>query len=147
MMCNALLAQTFPYNINKKKFPLGEDFEKILPLKIGDWKRYAFHDFVIGNENGTVFYRKEEKQILVSFGKAYSQDNLNSSWMKIYDDVLSRSKKSKSKISQASVKNTKYVLMQSNYDQYFAWTRNLYYFSIQTKNKLDADDFMKLFPY
>ncbi len=142
-----LFAQTFPYSINKKKFPLGDDFDKIMPQKIGEWKRFSFHDFVIGGETGTVYYRKNDKQVFVSFGKAYSQENLQSAWIKMYDDVMGKSKTKSAKVSTQSSKNIKYIYLQSTYNQYLAWTRNLYFFSIQTKHKSDADEFIKLFPY
>lgn len=143
---NLLFAQSIPYSVNKKKYPLGEDFDKIMPLKIGNWTRYAFHDFVIGRETGTVYYKLNDKQVYLTFGKAYSQTDLSSAWTRIYDNATSgKEKQIKQKSSTGST--TKYILMQSTSNLYFAWTRNLYYFSIQTKYKTDADEFMKLFPY
>lgn len=141
-----LIAQTNPYSSQKKKYPLGEQFQKIMPLKLGKWNRFAFHDYVPGQETGTVYYQQDDKQIYVTFGKAYSQSGLSMIWTKIYDDATD------GKLTQLKQKNTtnpsaKYLLMQGKSGLFYAWTRNLYYFSIQTKDKADADEFMKLFPY
>lgn len=142
----SVLAQNIPYNINKKKYPLSDEFQKLMPLNLGKWTRYAFHDYLPNQENGHVFYKKDNTQIYVVFGKATSQASLNSTWQKIYDDATIGN------ANQIKQKNTtsnscKYVLIQSNKNYFFAWTRNLYYFSIQTKYKPDADEFMKIFPY
>lgn len=142
----SLFAQTNPYSAAKKKYPLGEQFSKIMPLKLGKWNRFAFHDYVPGQENGTVYYQLDEKQIYVTFGKAYSQSGLIGVWTRMYDDATD------GKLSQIKLKNTtsttaKYVLMNGKSGIFYAWTRNLYYFSIKTKYKEDADEFMKLFPY
>ena len=72
------MAQINPYSAQKKKYPLGDEFDKILPLKIGNWNRFAFHDFVIGRENGSVYYRQDDRQIYITFGKTYNQTDLNS---------------------------------------------------------------------
>ena len=146
VICASLFAQTNPYSAAKKKYPLGEQKQKIMPLQVGNWHRFAFHDFVPNQENGTVYYQQGEKQIYVTFGKAYSQIGLNNTWTKIYD------KATDGKAAQIKSKNTtstsaKYVLMNGKSGLFYAWTRNLYYFSIETKYKTDADEFMKLFPY
>ena len=141
-----LVAQTNPYSAAKKKYPLGEEFEKILPLKIGNWNRFAFHDFVIGREKGSVYYKQDDKQIYVTFGKTYNQMDLNSVWTRIYDDATN-GKENQIKQKNTTSTSAKYILMNGKSGIFYAWTRNLYFFSIKTKNKIDADEFMKLFPY
>jgi hypothetical protein len=141
-----LFAQTVPYNVNKRKFPLGDEFEKLMPLKLGKWNRFAFHDFVPNQETGTVYYRLADSQVFVTFGRGYTQTGMNAIWTKIYDDATS------GKLNQIKQKNstsasTKYLLMQGKSSYYFAWTRNMYFFSIRTSNKATADEFMKIFPY
>lgn len=139
-------AQSVPYNVNKKKFPLVDEFQKLFPLTLGKWTRYAFHDYVPNQENGHVFYKNDNVQIYVVFGKAANQTKLNTAWLKLFDEAtMGKEKLIKQKNTTSNT--CKYVLMQDNKFYYFAWTRNLFYFSIQTKNKLDADEFMKLFPY
>ncbi|MCC6583258.1 MAG: hypothetical protein IT271_06115 [Chitinophagales bacterium] len=139
-------SQPVPYNVNKKKFPLGEEFQKLLPLKLGKWNRFAFHDFVPGHENGSVYYRQDNNQVYVIFGKEYSQVGLHSVWTKIYDNATD-GKENQIKQKNTTSTSNKYLLMSGKSGYFYAWTRNLYYFSIETNNKAIADDFMKLFPY
>jgi hypothetical protein len=141
-----VIAQTVPYNVNKRKYPLGEEFDKLLPVKLGKWNRFAFHDFVPGQEKGKVYYTLDGNQVFVTFGKAYSQSGLNMAWSKIYDDATD------GKLNEVKQKNTssasnKYLLMNGQSGFFYAWTRNFYYFSIETKNKQLADEFMGVFPY
>ena len=145
-MSTVVLAQANPYSAQKKKYPLGDEFEKILPLKIGNWNRFAFHDFVIGRENGSVYYRQDDRQIYITFGKTYNQTDLNSVWDRIYDNATS-GKENQIKQKNISSPSSKYVLMNGKSGLFYAWTRNFYYFNIKKKNKTDADEFMKLFPY
>ena len=139
-------AQSVPYNVNKKKFPLIDEFQKIMPITLGNWTRYSFHDYIPGLETGHVFYKKDNNQIYVVFGKAVSQSDIKNIWTKIYDEATIGKE---SQIKQKNVTSTtaRYLLMQGIKNYFFAWTRNLYYFSIQTKNKPDADEFMSLFPH
>ena len=141
-----LVAQSVPYNVNKKKFPLGDEFQKLMPMTLGNWTRYAFHDYLPNQEDGHVFYKKDNSQVYVVFGKAISQENMKTIWIKLYDEATIGKE---SQVKQKNVANTtnRYLLMQGSSGYFYAWTRNLYFFSIQTKNKLDADEFMKLFPY
>jgi len=146
LMSFTAFSQNVPYNVNKRKFPLGDEFQKLMPLNIGEWTRYAFHDYLPNQENGHVFYKKDNLQIYVVFGKAVNQANLKSIWTKIYDDATI-GKENQIKQKNVVSSTNKYLLMQSAKNYFFAWTRNMYYFSIQTKNKVDAEEFMKLFPY
>jgi hypothetical protein len=139
-------SQIIPYNVNKKKFPLGDEFQKLMPVALGNWTRYSFHDYLPGLETGHVFYKKDNRQIYVVFGKAVSQNDLKNIWTKLYDEATI-GKEIQIKQKNTGSSNSKFLLMQNPKNYYFAWTRNLYYFSIQTKNKPDADEFMKLFPY
>jgi len=146
LFCGFTFSQSVPYGVNKKKFPLTDEFQKLMPQSLGDWKRYSFHDYLPGLETGHVFYKKSNNQIYVTFGKAINQNDMKIIWTKLYDD------ETLGKENQVTQKNntsttTKYLLMQSSTSYYFAWTHNLYFFSIKTKHKIDADDFMKLFPY
>ncbi|MBK9329470.1 MAG: hypothetical protein IPM95_09210 [Sphingobacteriales bacterium] len=139
-------AQPVPYNVNKKKFPLGEDYQKLLPLKIGTWKRFSFHDFLPGQERGSVYYQLEKKEIFVQFGKALNQANMAIEWSKLCEDAMDGRQYKVLQQNNTNV-NTKFLLMEGKSGYYYAWTRNLYYFSIRTKVKADADDFMKSFPW
>lgn len=140
------MAQSVPYNVNKRKFPLGDEFDKLLPIKIGKWERFAFHDFVQGREMGRVYYDAGMDRVQLTFGKAYSQSELNMAWTRIYDEaVLGKNNEIKQKNTTST--SNKYLLMNGKSGFFYAWTRNLYYFSIETKNKQLADDFMSIFPY
>ena len=145
MVCGMLYAQTIPYNVNKKKFPLGDEFMKLLPIEVGKWSRFAFHDYLPDQENGTVYYQNENNKLFMLFGKAVSQDDMKSVWKKLYDNATDGKDKQVKQKEMVSP-SLKYVLMQGN-GVLFAWTRNLYYFCISTKEKSDLDDFMKSFPW
>ena len=139
-------AQSVPYNVNKRKFPLGDEFQKLLPPTLGEWQRYAFHDYLPGQETGHVYYRKDKKEIYVEFGKATNQSDMSIIWTKLYNDEAS-GKESYIKSKNLTSTSTKYLLINSTKTYYFAWTRNLYYFSLKTKSKAEIDEFMKIFPY
>ena len=147
LLCSRLtIAQTIPYGVNKKKFPLGDEFEKILPIKLANWNRYSFHDFVPGIEPGSVYYKQGDNQIYLTFGKAYSQSELSISWLKLYNAAIEgRTRDIKQKNTGNS--SAKYILIDGRSGYLYAWTRNLYIFSIDAKNKQLADEFMSVFPY
>lgn len=139
-------AQTIPYNVQKKKYPLGEQFQNLLPLKLEKWNRYAYHDFVPNHETGYVYYRKDNQQVYLTFGKAYSLSGLNAEWSKIYDDAK-ESKPGKLVHHNPATTATKYLYVNGNKTCFFAWTRNFYYFTVEAKSKTLVDEFMKVFPY
>ncbi len=141
-----VFAQSVPYNVNKRKFPLGDEFEKLLPLKLGKWYRFAYHDFVPNQETGTVYYRQNDRQIFVTFGRAYSQTGMSAIWTKIYDDAT-EGKENQIKQKNTTSTTNKYLLMQGKSGFFYAWTRNLYFFTVKTKENSVADEFMKVFPY
>lgn len=141
-----VFAQNAPYNVNKRKFPLGDEFQKLMPPTLGEWQRYAFHDYLPGQETGHVFYRNDKKEIYVTFGKATSQSDMNIIWTKLYNEETD-GKESFIKNKNLTSTSTKYLLLQTSKIYFYAWSRNLYYFSIKAKTKADADEFMKLFPY
>jgi hypothetical protein len=138
-------SENAPYNVNKKKFPLGENFRKLLPEKIGDWESFAFHDFIPKQEEGAVYYQKGKKEIYVNFGKAWDQNDMKVIWDRMFREST-EGKEGQLKQKNMTNPSTKYFLLEGPKFQY-TWTRNLYYFSITTKDKADADDFMKSFPW
>ncbi len=138
-------SQKVPYDVNKKKYPLGQDFRKLLPEELGGWSRFSFHDYIPGREQGLVYYRKGGKQIDLSFGKASSQEDMSVVWRKIYDNATD-GRENEVKQKNLSASTVRYFVLHGN-SYMFAWTRNLYYFSISTSNKSDADEFMKSFPW
>ncbi|MFN8260639.1 MAG: hypothetical protein U0X41_06810 [Chitinophagales bacterium] len=146
LLAGIAFSQSVPYNVNKKKYPLGEEFQKLLPVKLGKWNRFAYHDFVPGQETGRVYYTLGDAQVYVTFGKAYSQAGLNTAWAKIYDDATD-GKQNQIKQKNTTSTSNKYLLMNGKSGYFYAWTRNLYYFSIETENKIIADSFMTVFPY
>lgn len=142
----AIHAQSVPYNVDRRKFPLGEDYQKLLPQKLGMWNRFSFHDFIPGIEHGHVYYQKDKKEVFVQFGKALNPTEMKVVWQKFYEDATVN-KEDQIKQQNNTNPSTKYVLMNGKSGYFFAWTRNLYYFSIKTKLKEDADEFMKVFPW
>ena len=142
----SIFAQPVPYNVNHKKFPLGQDFRKLLPEEVGTWTRFSFHDYIPGREQGHVFYEKGEKQIDVIFGRATDQQDMTAIWKKMYDEETADREKDIKQKNVAST-STRFVVIDGKKSYLFAWTRNLYYFSIETKEKSDADEFMKSFPW
>ena len=145
-LCGFIFAQGVPYNVNKKKFPLGDEFQKLMPPTLGEWQRYAFHDYLPGQETGHVYYRKDKKEIYVEFGKATNQADMSIIWTKLYNEE-SDGKENFIKNKNLTSTSNKYLLIQTPKTYFYGWSRNLYYFSIKTKTKADADEFMKVFPY
>jgi hypothetical protein len=138
-------SQRVPYDVNKKKYPLGQDFRKLLPEELGGWSRFSFHDYIPGREQGLVYYRKGGRQIDLSFGKASSQEDMSVVWRKIYDNATD-GREQDIKQKDLSASSVKYFVLNGR-TYMFAWTRNLYYFSISASNKSDADEFMRSFPW
>lgn len=145
-LSSVIIAQSVPYKVNTRKFPLGNNYNKILAPKVGEWERFAFHDFVPGQELGHVYYNKGKKQLYVEFGKALSFDDMKTEWLKIYYRAVD-GRESEVKQKNMTSTSTKYIVIQGASGYYFAWTRNLFYFTIQAKNKEDVDDFMTFFPW
>ncbi|MCG2613489.1 hypothetical protein LZZ85_04320 [Terrimonas sp. NA20] len=140
------LAIMIPYNISERRQPAGNDFSKLLPLKVGQFNRVEYKDPSPGLD-GEATYRAGSKEIFMLFSKADSKADLRETMQTILDEVKTN------KTTEARTIELKadpaFIHFIGPKIAFFAWTRGLYCFSADSKNadKKSLDEFMTAFPY
>ena len=141
-----LSATPLPYNIKERPLPAGTDFNKLLPLKVGQFTRIEYKDPEPGLD-GEALYRHGSKEIFMLFSKADSKPDLKETMQTILDEVK------ENKTTEARTVELKadpsYIHFIGPKIAFFAWTRGLYCFSADSKNgdKKSLDEFMNVYPY
>lgn len=140
------LSSGAPYKTAGKPQPSGNDFNKLLPAKVGDFVRISYKDPAPGLD-GEASYRAGSKEIFMLFSKAGSKPDLKETMNTILDEIK------ENKTTEARTIELKtdpaYIHFIGPRIAFFAWTRGLYCFSADSKNgdKKALEEFMNLFPY
>lgn len=135
-----------PYGTTNKKKPSGEDFSRILPDHVGSFKRVSYTAPATGID-GEAIYRSGTKEVCMLFSKAGTKKELRETMQTIKEEIDNNSTTSKRIISFQT--DPSYIHFIGTKIAFFAWTRELYCFSADSKNA-DAkalEEFMNAFPY
>jgi hypothetical protein len=135
-----------PYGTATKQQPSGSDFSKLLPAKLGAFTRISFKAPAPGLD-GEATYRAAGKEIFMLFSKADTKSDLKETM----ETILQEIKENKTtEVRDISLKSAiAYIHFIGPKIAFFAWTRDLYCFSADSKNgdKKALEEFMKAFPY
>ncbi|MCU0433094.1 MAG: hypothetical protein MUC87_06540 [Bacteroidia bacterium] len=133
-----------PYGIEKRPKPRGVDFNKLLPVSVGPFKRGTVMP-PKGGEDGSVIYQNGATKIYMQFGRSLSQEEVQTSFRLIVSGATSNGRV-KPRILVTG-RDPSYVKIVDEQSAFFGWTRGLYHFTVDTKLEKDMDAFMTLFPY
>lgn len=136
--------QPVPYGIDKRPKPRGTDFSRLLPLTIGPFKRINFTE-PQGNERGAAIYQSGTVKVSMQFGREKSQEDIQRTFRVLVSDATANGRLRPKLI--VIERDPSYVRMVDEQSCYFAWTRGLYFFTVDAKSEKDIDSFMALFPY
>lgn len=135
-----------PYGTAAKKQPSGSDFGKLIPASVGAFNRTSYTPPAPGLD-GEATYRAGNKEVFMLFSKADTKEDLKETMQTILQEIK------ENKTTEArdiSLKSTiAYIHFIGPKIAFFAWTRDLYCFSADSKNadKKALEEFMKAFPY
>ena len=138
-------ASTIPYGVNKRPMPVGDDFSKILPQTIGDYK---ISGFVPPNPDmdGQAFYKTKDSEMFLLFGKCSDKNALDEVFNVVVTESTNRDSIHPDVLVQK--KDPSYIKITTTKKPFFGWTRGTYYFSVESHSgAAKLDEFMKLFPY
>ena len=135
-----------PYKTSNKAMPAGIDFNKLIPLRVGNFERVDFTPPAPGLD-GEATYRFGKKEIFMLFSKADNSNDLRETMETIKDEVKDNKTTDARTISMKT--DIAYIHFLGPKIAFFAWTRGLYCFSADSKNgdKKTLEEFMSAFPY
>jgi len=135
-----------PYGTASKPQPSGSDFSKIIPAKIGAFNRISYKPPAPGLD-GEATYRAGDKEIFMLFSKAGTKADVKETMQTILQEVKENKTTDARDISLKSA--IAYIHFIGPKIAFFAWTRDLYCFSADSKNagKKALEEFMKAFPH
>jgi hypothetical protein len=135
-----------PYQVELKRKPQGEDFEGLIPKRVGDFVRTDYKAPQPGLD-GEAVYKAGKQEIFMLFSL---QDN----WKDLWDTMETiRTETKNEKLSEPALykngKNLSYIRLVGKSIAFFAWTRDKYCFSADSKNgdKGALERFINAFPY
>ena len=135
-----------PYGTATKPQPSGSDFSKIVPARVGAFNRISYKPPAPGLD-GEATYRAGNKEVFMLFSKADTKEDLKETMQTILQEIKENKTKGARDISLKSA--IAYIHFSGPKIAFFAWTRDLYCFSADSKNadKKIPEEFMKAFPH
>ena len=146
LLALCLPANETPYGTAAKRQPAGVDFNKLIPEKLGTFTRISYKDPSPGLD-GEAMYRSGNKEIFMLFSKADTRKDLKETMETILDEIKENRTTEARSIELKT--DPAYIHFIGPRIAFFAWTRDLYCFSADSKNgdKKGLEEFMKAFPY
>lgn len=146
LLAIAIKTDNIPYGIADKQTPSGNDFSKLIPVKVGTFSRISYQPPAPGLD-GEAIYRSGNKEIFMLFSKADTKEDLKETMETILQEVKENKTTEARDISLKSA--IRYIHFLGPKIAFFAWTRDMYCFSADSKNadKKTLEEFMKAFPY
>jgi hypothetical protein len=135
-----------PYNVEAKKMPQGNDFNQLIPAKVGSYKRITYKAPQPGLD-GEATYRFGKKEVFMLFSLADSRKDVKETFKTIHEEIKENDASEEKVVSIKS--NPAYIKFVGPKIAFFAWSRELYCFSVDSKggDKKVLDEFMREFPY
>jgi hypothetical protein len=135
-----------PYSIESTKMPQGNDFSQLIPAKVGTYNRISYKAPQPGLD-GEATYRSGKKEIFMLFSLADTRKDVKETFRTIHEEIKDNDASQEKIISIKS--NPAYIKFIGPKIAFFAWSRELYCFSADSKNgdKKALDEFMLAFPY
>ena len=146
LLALAIKAGEIPYGTATKQQPSGSDFSKIVPARVGAFNRISYKPPAPGLD-GEATYRAGDKEIFMLFSKADTKEDLKETMRTILQEIKENKTTEARDVSLKSA--IAYIHFIGPKIAFFAWTRDLYCFSADSKNadKRTLEEFMKAFPY
>ncbi|HZH97128.1 MAG TPA: hypothetical protein VEY06_14650 [Flavisolibacter sp.] len=138
--------KTFPYNIQQRPLPVGGNFEKLLPKKVGLFSRIAIKEPTPGLD-GEAVYQNGKDEVFMLFSLSADRKDQEETMQTIFTETKENAIGEQ---RQTSLKaGPMYIHLIGKGIAFFAWTRGLYCFSADSKggNPAVLKNFMEKFPY
>jgi hypothetical protein len=142
----AFSQKTIPYGVDKKPLPAGEQFQKILPKKVGAFVLTEFKEPEPGLD-GEALYKNGKEEIFMLFSRAKDAKDLKETMQTIHTETKGDALQELRDISLKT--DSAYIHLIGKKIAFFAWTRGLYCFSADSneRNAATLKNFMDSFPY
>ena len=146
LLAFAIKTDDIPYGTATKQQPSGSDFSKIVPARVGAFNRISYKPPAPGLD-GEATYRAGDKEIFMLFSKADTKEDLKETMRTILQEIKENKTTEARDVSLKSA--ITYIHFIGPKIAFFAWTRDLYCFSADSKNadKKTLEEFMKAFPH
>jgi hypothetical protein len=138
--------KTIPYNIDQRPLPVGERFEKLLPKKVGLFTRVTIKEPRPGLD-GEAVYRNGKDEVFMLFSLSTDRKDQTETMQTIFTETRENAI---GELRQTSLKtDPMYIHLIGKRIAFFAWTRGLYCFSVDSKggDPTVLKNFMEKFPY
>ncbi len=142
----AIRTGNIPYGTATKQQPSGGDFSKLIPARVGSFARISYKPPAPGLD-GEATYRAADKEIFMLFSKADTKKDLKETMQTILQEIKENKTTEARDVSLKSA--IAYIHFIGPKIAFFAWTRDLYCFSADSKDadKKSLEEFMKVFPW
>lgn len=135
-------SKVVPYQVDSRPLPKGADFNKLLPLKVGSFKRITFTP-PEPTTDGYSTYKSGNDEIIMAFSLSDTPSDLGV----IFETITAEIRNDKGNPKIVDIKSAKKrIYIVGKDDTFFAWNRGLYCFSVQG-DQAKIGEFMKHFPY
>jgi hypothetical protein len=135
-----------PYDLQARPLPAGENFARLLPVRVGDFRRVAYKSPGPGLD-GEATYRSEKDTVFMLFSRAESLQEVALVMSTIRTELLHVG--GDAPLVESLETDPAYLLLSGKGIAFFAWSRGLYLFSADclSGRKEVLDRFMQSFPY
>jgi hypothetical protein len=146
LTATAFLQKSAPYGVDKRPLPTGMQFEKLLPEKVGAFERTQFKE-PQPDLDGEAIYKNGNEEVFLLFSLANDATDVKETMKTIFAETKNEAV---SEFRDVSLKtNPAYIHLIGKKIAFFAWTRDNYCFSADSKdgNLATLKTFMESFPY
>jgi hypothetical protein len=147
VLFNATTLLAAPFDVERKLAPRGDKWVELIPEQVGNFERVRLKTPDAGFD-GQAEYRSRRYTTLMSFGLAKNERELAETFHIIERETRAPPGE-KLQLDRIFLgRGVRYVYRATAGSAFFAWSRGLHYFSVESKGReLAIEDFVKSFPY
>jgi hypothetical protein len=144
---NAATLLAAPFDVEHKPAPRGDKWIELIPEQVGDFERVRLKTPDAGFD-GQAEYRSRRYTTLMSFGLAKNERELGETFRTIERETRAPPGEKLQHDKTSLGRGVRYVYRATRGSAFFAWSRGLHYFSVESKGReLALQDFLRSFPY
>ena len=136
-----------PYRIDERPMPSAEDFDELLPLQVGPFRREGL-DVPNDLRKSSIYaqYTSDDGEVFVELGVC---DDAETAWMAVETSKAETEAQLPGAAQAVSLKTEpSFFKTNTRHGAFMSWTRGRYYFSAHARGgQMDLDRFLTAFPY